>query len=103
MQGRSISRKWKCSSRRVESELRHPSVVGEYVRAYHDERKRLPARMNGKWAQLELRLGDLNREIDLLVEATARGRGDPAVLGSHARVLDEEPKQVARELIDEPA
>ena len=45
---------------------------------------------------------DLNREIDRLVDATARGHGDPAVLGPRSSVLDEARKQVARELNDEP-
>jgi len=57
--------------------MRHPAVIAEYVRTFHDERKRLPARTNARRAQLELRLGDLNREIDRHVDATARGRGDP--------------------------
>jgi len=82
--------------------MQHPGVIAEYVRTFHDERKRLPARTNAKRVQLELRLGDLNREIDRLVDATARGRGDPAVLGPRSSVLDEERKQVARELNDEP-
>ncbi len=84
-------------------EMRHPSVIAEYVRTYHDERKRLSAGANAKRAQLELRLGDLNREGDRLVDAIAKGHGDPAVLGPRSSVLDEERKQVARELNAEPA
>jgi site-specific DNA recombinase len=39
----------------------------------------------------------------LLVDATARGHGDPAVPGPRSSVSDEARKQVARELNDEPA
>jgi site-specific DNA recombinase len=87
----------------LEAEMRHPSVIAEYVRTYHDQRKRLSARANAKRAHLELRLGQLNREIDRLVDAIAKGHGGPAVLSPRSSVLDEERKQIARELNAEPA
>lgn len=87
----------------LKAEMRHPSVIAEYVRTYHDERKRLSAKANAKRARLELRLGELKREIDRLVDAIAKGHGDPAVLGPRSSVLDEERKQVVRELKAEPA
>jgi hypothetical protein len=40
----------------LEAAMRHPSMIAEYVRTYHDERKRLSARANAKRAYLELRL-----------------------------------------------
>jgi hypothetical protein len=43
-------------------------VIAEYVRSYHEERKRLSAKANAKRAHLETRLGELNREIDRLVD-----------------------------------
>jgi site-specific DNA recombinase len=81
----------------------HPSVIAEYVRTYHDEPKRLLVRANAKRAHLELQLGELNREIDRLVDAIAKGHDDPAVLGPRSSVLDEERKQVAKELNLGPA
>jgi hypothetical protein len=87
----------------LEAEMRHPSVIAEYVRTYHDERKRLSAQANARRAHLELSLGELNREIDRLVDAKAKGHGDPAVLGPRSSVLDEERMRVARELDGEPA
>src|SRR5260370_42221182 len=86
----------------LEAEMRHPSVIAEYVRTYHDERKRLSAKANAKRAHLELRLGELNREIDRLVDAIAKGHRDPAVLGPRSRGLDEERKQGASGVKDEP-
>lgn len=53
--------------------MRHPSVIAEYVRTYHEERKRLAAKSNAKRAHFELRLGEINREIDRLVDAIAKG------------------------------
>ena len=87
----------------LENEMRHPQVIAEYVRTYHEERKRLSAKANAKRAHLELRLGELNREIDRLVDAIAKGHGDPAVLGPRSSALNEERKQVALELSVEPA
>jgi site-specific DNA recombinase len=34
-------------------------VIAEYVRTYHEERKRLSAKANAKRAHLELRLGEI--------------------------------------------
>jgi len=87
----------------LENEMRHPQVIAEYVRTYHEERKRLSAKANAKRAHLELRLGELNREIDRLVDAIAKGHGDPAVLGPRSSALNEERKQVTLELSVEPA
>jgi site-specific DNA recombinase len=87
----------------LENEMRHPQVIAEYVRAYHEERKSLSAKANAKRAHLELRLGELNREIDRLVDAIAKGHGDPAVLGPWSSALNEERKRVAMELNVEPA
>jgi hypothetical protein len=40
----------------LEAEMRHPSVIAEYVRTYLEERKRLSAKANAKRAHLNLRL-----------------------------------------------
>jgi site-specific DNA recombinase len=74
--------------------MRHPDVIAEYVRTYHQERKRLAADADAKRIQLERRLGDLNRQINRLVDAIAKGHGDPAVLGPQSTALDKERKQV---------
>jgi site-specific DNA recombinase len=66
----------------LENEMRQPRVIAEYVLTYHEERKRLSAKANAKRAHLELRLGELNREIDRLVDAIAKGHGNPAVFAS---------------------
>jgi site-specific DNA recombinase len=50
-----------------------------------------------------LRLGEFNREIERLVDAIAKGNGNPAVSGPRSSVLNEERKQVAMEFNVEPA
>ncbi len=82
------------------AELRHPEVIAEYVRTYHTERKRLAADANRKRLQLERRLGELNREIDRLVDAIAKGQGDPAVLGPKSTLLDGDRKKITAELAE---
>ncbi|AZG78428.1 recombinase family protein [Methylocystis rosea] len=82
------------------AELRHPEVIAEYVRTYHAERKRLTAEADRKRLRLERRLGELNREIDRLVDAIAKGQGDPAVLGPKSTLLDGERKKITAELAE---
>ena len=80
------------------AEMRHPDVIAEYVRTYHEERKRIAVEEDAKRIQLERRLGDLNRQINRLVDAIAKGHGDPSVLGPQSTALNEERKQVIAEL-----
>jgi site-specific DNA recombinase len=50
----------------LEGEMRHPSVIAEYVRTYLEERKRLSAKANAKRAHLERDSGNsIARSIDL--------------------------------------
>lgn len=86
----------------LKAELRAPKVISEYVRTYLDERERLAATSNAKRQRLEQQLGQLNREIERLVDAIAKGHGDPSVLGPRSTALDAERKRVAEELQSEP-
>ena len=74
--------------------MRHPSVIAEYVRTYREERKHLEAQPNAKRVHLELRHGEINREIDRLVDAIAKGHSDPAILVPRSSVLDEERRKI---------
>ena len=51
---------------------------------------------------MERRLGELDREIDRLVDAIAKGLGDPAVLGPKSTALNEERKRLREELAAAP-
>jgi site-specific DNA recombinase len=52
----------------LHAEMRDPRVIAEYVRSYHEERKRLATQADAKRARLDRRLGELNRN------RPARGR-----------------------------
>jgi site-specific DNA recombinase len=80
------------------AEMRHPDVIAEYVRTYREERKRLAAEADQKRIRFERRLGELNREIDRLVDAIAKGHGDPAVLGPRSTTLHEERQKISTDL-----
>jgi DNA invertase Pin-like site-specific DNA recombinase len=80
------------------AEMRHPDVIAEYVRSYHEERKRLAADADRKRARLERKLGELDREIERLIDAIAKGHGEPAILGPRSTALAGERKQIAAEL-----
>jgi hypothetical protein len=86
----------------LKAELRAPKVISEYVRTYLDERKRLAATSHAKRQHLEQQLGQLNRDIERLVDAIAKGHGDPSVLGPRSTALDAERKRIAEELQSEP-
>ena len=43
-----------------------------------------------------------NREIDRLVDAIAKGHGDPAILGPRSTELNQERKRIAAELMGDP-
>ncbi|WP_159587130.1 recombinase family protein [Chelativorans xinjiangense] len=64
----------------------------------YEERKRLAAEADANRIRLERRLGELTREIDRLVDAIAKGLGDPAVLGPRSTALHEERKGIEAEL-----
>ncbi len=87
----------------LKAEMRQPCVMAEYVRTYHEERKQLAAQADAKRNRLERRLAELTREIDRLVDAIAKGQGDPAVLGPRSTALNEERKKIAAELLVDPA
>ena len=72
------------------------------MRTYHEERRHLRAEADFKRARLEQRMGELSREIDRLVDAIAKGLGDPAILGPRSTALNEERKQTASELQADP-
>ncbi len=86
----------------LKAEMRAPKIIAEYVRTYLEERKRLAASSNAKRQRLEQQLGQLNREIDRLVDAIAKGYGDPAVLGPRSTALDADRKRISEELQNEP-
>lgn len=88
---------------RLRAEMKSPAVIAEYVRTYHEERKRLAAAENGKRAAAESRSGAIVREIARLVDAIAKGHGDAALLGPRASALEQERRALEAQLAAAPA
>ncbi len=86
----------------LRSELRQPAVIAEYVKTYREERRRLAAGAVANRSRLERRLVELEREIDRLVDAIAKGLGDVTVLGPRSTALNEERKRMQAELEQAP-
>ncbi|MHC2242291.1 hypothetical protein [Bradyrhizobium elkanii] len=72
------------------------------MRTYLEERKRLASASVAKRQGLEQQLGKLNREIDRLVDAIAKGLGDPSILGPRSTALGAERKRISEELQNAP-
>lgn len=73
----------------LRAEFTHPLAIAEYVKAYNAERRRLARDSSRDHAALERRLGELDREVDRLAQAIAKGRVAPetvadAINGAHA-------------------
>lgn len=90
--------------RGLKDELRDPAVIAEYVATYHAERKRLAAASGARRASAERKIAQLGRDIDRLVDAIARGQGDPAVLGPRSTALYKEKEALEADLaaMEEP-
>ncbi len=76
-------------------EMRHPDVIAEYVKTYHEERKRLAMVAAKQRSRRERRITEIRREIDRLVDGIAKGLGGPHILGD--RMLDDRMKVLVRE------
>ncbi len=53
--------------------LEHPEVITEYVTAYNAERKRLKREATNETGRLERRAGEIEREVNRLVDSIAKG------------------------------
>lgn len=89
---------------KLRDELAHPEAIAAFVRGYHEEHRRLANTAGARRAKLERRRGEIDREIGRLIDAIAKGHGDPAVLGPRSSELDAERKRLDRDLaaIEEP-
>jgi hypothetical protein len=84
-------------------ELRHPEAIAEWVKTYHAERKRLASRQEAERTGMERRVGELGREIDRLVNAIAKGHGDPTILGPQSTALYREKTALEHKMNEAPA
>jgi site-specific DNA recombinase len=77
----------------LRAELRSPTALTEYVKAYHEERAKLAADSVAQRIILTRRLDEIERETERLVDGIAKGHGDPAVLGRRMNELVLERRQ----------
>jgi site-specific DNA recombinase len=86
----------------LRAELSSPALLTEYVKAYHEERAKLAAGSVQRRAAAERRLGEIERETERLVDAIAKGFGDPSILGGRINELKSERIQLADEIAAMP-
>lgn len=86
----------------LRAELNSPKVIAEYVKTYHEERKRLSIEADAKRSRLERRADQLKREVDRLVDHLAKGIGDPHVLGPKSTELHYQREEILAELVKAP-
>jgi site-specific DNA recombinase len=82
----------------LREELLQPAAIAEYVRVYNAERRRL-AKSNGEQiAKLSRREAEIGSEVERLVEAIAKGRGEIDPLLARIDALTKERRDVAAQL-----
>jgi site-specific DNA recombinase len=82
----------------LRAELRHPTAIAEFVRTYHEERRKLASQDGARRTGAERRLNEIRREIDRIVEGVARGELASGIFGPKATALDEERKKLEEDL-----
>ncbi len=86
----------------LRAELRHPEVIAEYVRTYHEERKRLAAEAVKGRTRTERRLAAIERELARLVDAICDGSAVIQQLEPKMLALQEEQTGLREELAGAP-
>jgi DNA invertase Pin-like site-specific DNA recombinase len=89
----------------LKSELTTPDMIAEYVRTYHDERKRLAGESHRERMKIDRRLPQIERELTRAVDAIVKGIGDAAAMGAKTKQLAAEREELTsrRASLAEPA
>ena len=82
----------------LRAELRHPEVIAEYVRTYHDDRKRLAADAIKTRTGIEYRLAATEGELARLVDAICDGSAVIQQLEPKMLALQEEQTRLRTDL-----
>jgi len=82
----------------LREELAQPAAIAEYVRVYNAERRRLAKSNGDQVAKLSRREAEIGREVERLVEAIAKGRGDVEPLLTRVDTLTKQRREVAAQL-----
>lgn len=86
----------------LKAELRHPDVMAEYVRTYHDERRRLAADAIKGRGRIERRLAEIERALKRLVDAICDGSAVIQQLEPQFPALDKEQSELRAKLAEVP-
>jgi hypothetical protein len=78
----------------LKSELTAPDMIAEYVRAYHEERKRLAGESHRERMKIDRRLSQIERELTRAVDAIVKGIGDAAAMGAKTKELAAEREEL---------
>jgi hypothetical protein len=78
----------------LKSELTTPDMIAEYVRTYHDERKRLAGESHRERMKIDRRLPQIERELTRAVDAIVKGIGDAAAMGAKTKELAAEREEL---------
>ena len=78
----------------LKSELTTPDMIAEYVRAYHEERKRLAGESHRDRMKINRRLAQIERELTRAVDAIVKGIGDAVVMGAKTKELAAEREEL---------
>jgi site-specific DNA recombinase len=82
----------------LKAELRDPRLITRWVQTFHEEMKRLSADRVRERIADQRRVGELSRELERVIDAIAKGHGDPAVLGPRSSELAAERRAVEERL-----
>lgn len=82
----------------LRAELDQPELIAEFVKTYHDERRRLAGSESRARAKGETRLAELERQIERLVDAIARGGAAFDAMRGKLEDLDRERRDLAASL-----
>ena len=86
----------------LKTELRHPEVMAEYVRTYHDERRRLAADAIKGRSRIERRVAEIERALKRLVDASCDGSAVIQQLEPQFLALEKEQTDLRAKLEESP-
>lgn len=87
----------------LKAELRHPEVMAEHVRTYHEERRRLAADAIKGRTSIERRLAEIERSLKRLVDPICDGSTVIQQLESQFLALEKEQTELRAKLEETPA
>jgi site-specific DNA recombinase len=82
----------------LQTELRHPKAIAEYVRTYQMERERLSAHAVAERVRIENRLAAIERESEKITDYLINDVGDVTRLDQRAKALKAEEDELQRQL-----